>query len=288
MVNKLKNLVHLLTERGIDGHWKIKKDEIFNILDLDIRQVYQDIHRSKTPLLNFHKELYKDKDSGTLISLLETLGYFQAERLFVQKGLHLGYDDIITLQEDFLKEIQTATEIHTMDFYTFLNMYDHSKNFHLAYPLYIEEFFPLAYLKKQTLDSFLIGKPNYKTNPGRTRIEEMLDELVKRRILDYYNLFSPVLKQLREFILTQREAPEIRPRERIGEDKGRETLTTDPLMKYRTLLNLPRQFDLADLKQAYKKMMREYHPDVNPRGLEMSKRINEAYGVLLESKKRSN
>lgn len=58
---------------------------------------------------------------------------------------------------------------------------------------------------------------------------------------------------------------------------------------YYELLGLPRKATLADIRQAYRKLARKYHPDLNPGDRlaeEKFKQIQEAYDVLSDSKKR--
>ena len=39
----------------------------------------------------------------------------------------------------------------------------------------------------------------------------------------------------------------------------------------------------AEIQSRYRRLMRRFHPDINPEGLDMAKRINAAYAVLLTS-----
>jgi curved DNA-binding protein len=57
---------------------------------------------------------------------------------------------------------------------------------------------------------------------------------------------------------------------------------------YYQILGVPREADTADIKKAYRKLARKYHPDVNQQaGAEENfKQINEAYEVLKDSDKR--
>ena len=48
----------------------------------------------------------------------------------------------------------------------------------------------------------------------------------------------------------------------------------------RGLLRLDIKVTKKEIKAAYRKLARQVHPDVNPDGLEKSKEINAAYGVL--------
>ena len=63
--------------------------------------------------------------------------------------------------------------------------------------------------------------------------------------------------------------------------------TTKP--GYYELLGVPRKATLKEIRQAYRKLARKYHPDLNPgdkSAEEKFKQIQEAYDVLSDSKKR--
>jgi DnaJ-class molecular chaperone len=63
-------------------------------------------------------------------------------------------------------------------------------------------------------------------------------------------------------------------------------LSFDTLMKAKTLLGLSDKATLFDIKNRYKTMMQQWHPDKHPEDPEtahaMSTQINEAYAILLE------
>jgi len=58
---------------------------------------------------------------------------------------------------------------------------------------------------------------------------------------------------------------------------------------YYKTLGIPRSADASDIKKAYRKLARKYHPDVNPGNDEAEKKfkeLQEAYAVLSDSKKK--
>jgi molecular chaperone DnaJ len=66
-------------------------------------------------------------------------------------------------------------------------------------------------------------------------------------------------------------------------------MATTSKQDYYELLGVPRKTAQKDLRQAYRKLARKYHPDLNPgdkSAEEKFKQIQEAYDVLSDSKKR--
>lgn len=57
---------------------------------------------------------------------------------------------------------------------------------------------------------------------------------------------------------------------------------------YYQILGVSPNADAETIKKTYRKLSRKYHPDVNPKEEEKFKKINQAYDVLSNDKKRSN
>src|SRR6516225_5750970 len=75
---------------------------------------------------------------------------------------------------------------------------------------------------------------------------------------------------------------------RLGATVGANMATTTK-QDYYEVLGVPRKASLKDIRTAFRKLARKYHPDLNPgdkAAEEKFKQIQEAYDVLSDTKKR--
>src|ERR1700690_721127 len=66
-------------------------------------------------------------------------------------------------------------------------------------------------------------------------------------------------------------------------------MSNTPKKDYYELLDVPRKSSVKDIRAAYRKLARKFHPDLNPgdkSAEEKFKQVQEAYEVLSDTKKR--
>ena len=56
---------------------------------------------------------------------------------------------------------------------------------------------------------------------------------------------------------------------------------------YYNILGVDRNSSADEIKKSYRKLSKQYHPDVNPQGEEKFKEIAEAYDILGDENKRN-
>jgi len=280
------------------GNWSLTIAEVAALLLIDETELYGRLYRQahregvRTPVSEYH---YAPESAGELVRLLEGLREESAgqltEEAFTKAGLFVPYPLRVDLQERFVRQFVADYVIHAVDLTTFDAMLRATGRADEAVGLYVDEYFPLEAAISRAAESFTRDN-DY---PQRMEITAgfFLATLFRRHLLDRRELLSPLVSLLRG---RARDTGYIRDgstRKRAtasADDFGTEASTESrsaELRRARSLFGIRNGETTPGLiRERYKTLIRKYHPDVNPAGLEMSKRINVSYAILLESVKR--
>ena len=264
----------ILKKLDAQGNWQISRNDILDLLGLEIQDVYKRIVSSTDPMVDFKFSSYSQNDVGSLISLLECFGYNEAPQTFWRAGLWIPYPIQVELQEILIDEIAADRTKHKIDYDAFLSIFDHVSSFPRSIDVYLEEFFSREEISHRAILRLLEIHSVKAVDTTELLLQKLIHELFRREIVPYRTLFSDIFIKLKAFLIYKGriESP---PKQTAPIDKVQ--------INARQLFGFSQnqQILLKELKKRYKNLMKQYHPDVNPQGLELAKDINRAYSVLL-------
>ncbi len=283
-MDSLDDLTASITEKLISqGEWILSRDEVLELVNADICDVYGLIAGSSNPIVSFSTAEYSSQEPGVLVSLLECLGFRDAPLKFWKAGIWIPYEIQIELQEELLKQIVEARDGHKPAFDTFLDIFDHYSQFIRSLQVYTEEFFSRDEYIKTAVTNLLNKHPETNIAVAQLLLNNLAGELLRREIVPLWNLLVPLFTELKEYLIHMHRISEPDEEEHYdnwcrGTDENEVKIN-----KARKLFGygIKDIIDEIDLKKRYKEKMKKYHPDINPKGLELSKEINIAYALLL-------
>jgi hypothetical protein len=216
---------------------------------------------------------------GDLVTVLERFYGADAEAVLAQSGLFLPHAARIELMEALMRCVDTARESHRTDPETFRAMLGVYGEFGETVDIYIQEYFDRTSLIEDAVDWY--GIRHTTGHFFETTASHYLESLFSRHILDLRTLLAPVEAELRHWA---HENGFLRDEEPWGDRRSQDSLRTEQSGRLREALKVfglrNGAISLEQLKARYKNLLKQYHPDLNPSGLEQCKRINTSYAYL--------
>ena len=263
----------ILNRYSRTGDWNITTTELIQLLGINTAAFYRILYSLKDKL-HYPEALdgFCRDTTGELITLLEALSkddgytaYPDVEQAFCRAGLFLPYKLRLELTEFFIDSINRIIKRHNIDFEEAEDMLRHKKGLRQVCELYLSVHFDFITILTETAEAFQ-KQINTHTCLKQTSIH-YLEDIFKRHLLDWEKLFYPVFAELENH---------------FKNDTVTEEPVTEPLAEARSLFALKgNNCEPVLLKKRYKELMKMFHPDINPAGLEKAKKINIAYALLL-------
>lgn len=214
---------------------------------------------------------------GELITLLETLGCRDADGHLRDAGAYLNHDDHLELTDLLTRAYAHAVVVHTADVETFKQMLFALCTYAAARDTYESTYFPPEELIGTALDRWGRGSER------RHLAERYLTTLIRRELVCLETVAPALVELLRTVARHEGYLRAIPNDEHARFDRRTDEfgLSGDGAQsRALRVLGLSENASPKKLKQRYRELMRRYHPDINPDGLEESKRITWAYAVL--------
>lgn len=214
------------------------------------------------------------------MTLLESIFGPEAEERMARAGLFVPHELGNELIARFWTVVAARVRHHRVDEATFLAMLETFRTYDEARGVYLDEHFAKDDLIQEVAQAFVRDCPFDGAANATTTCARHLSMLFRRHVLSLRAALQPVTDRLTRIAL---EHGYLRRRERVRYyDSTQAPGQHDPIADGLCLLGLSGEKpDRGMLKRRYKELMKRYHPDVNPEGLETCKRINSAYSYLL-------
>jgi len=216
---------------------------------------------------------FSQDNVGELVSLLELFCGPAAESELRKQGVFFSHPEQLELMGTFLSVAAEAVRDHRLATEQFSAMLRVFHDFERARKVYREEHFPLEGLLARAADRFCAGRTFGLPDLAAGNVRGLLEFFFRKHLLEPERLFVALDELLRQQAVAEGYAE----RERAHSAAEGQS----PVQRARRLLELEgRPLTPAFLKSQYKRLMKIYHPDINPEGLRRCQEINAAYSLL--------
>jgi hypothetical protein len=287
-MNALETILATLTERTLaNGSWSITVDELEAVIDPVT------LYRAVYELKLIGRDVYDLASAGELVNLLERAAAPDAESRMRAAGLFLSHDDRIDLTARFVRFVRRAIVLHLPDPEIFRGMVTHLRRYDIAEQTYCDTYLSITPI----IETCAAEHAEDRESSGVLQLTAKwyLRTLVDRQIVVLSDLGPALFELLRAIGRQEGALPRIEADDggaeagagQGAEDRDKAAGAYSERDERRAALAVLEidswQVSRAEIQGQYRRLMRRFHPDVNPDGLEMAKRINTAYAVLLTS-----
>ena len=272
----LETILTTLKQRILStGSWTLSLNELEALIDPVT------LYRAVYELKLIGRDAYTSSSAGELVGLLERAVAPDAELQLRDAGLFLGHDDRISLTERFVRHVRRAIVLHIPDPEMFRGMVRHFKRYGIAEQAYCDTYLSMEPIIDACSTEHAEGRESAAVH--QLTAKWYLRTLVDRRIIVPADLGPALFDLLRSIGRQEGALPRIAADDQ-GATAGAQAGIVDDRAGALALFELrPAYPSRAEIQSRYRRLMRRFHPDINPEGLDMAKRINAAYAVLLTS-----
>ncbi|WP_411824076.1 DnaJ domain-containing protein [Leptospira sp. 'Mane'] len=272
----LGDVIFELQNHSDSLRWFLTYERLAELLEIRkeecIRKIYS--FRASQPQMSLSGGFH-EVDGDYLIDFLSKeldVDYVPAE--FLRSGIFFSERPLYELRESYKALIQTTIENHKLDKELLLLLAAATVDFDDAVDSYLMDKFEIEFFVGRAINMF-IDLRKIKTEFGAEAfLKDYLMALVPTKILN----FRDITKEFRD-----RTYYEIFGRIREAKKKKKKTkqkinLELEQLL---TFFQLGEDATIADIKKKFKELMKKYHPDINKKGEEMTKKIILKYNRLM-------
>ena len=275
---------------GYGEPWSLEAGEVRQLLGVSSEDFFRRIYaadRRGHPLITLDSATgsYSQENIWEFVALVELFCGAETEERLEQAGIFFSHPEQMEILGVFLSETAAVLRLHQVDSEQFAAMLRTFGRFERARDVYIQEYFHLDQLIHRAAEAYCAARTFTIPGLARANVRELIEFFFRKHVLQTRSIFAVLIDRL----LRQAEAQGYATEEaRAGGNQERAgTGVSDPsshLRRASRAMSLEGQLlSLPLLKSRYKRLMKIYHPDINPQGLRRCQEITAAYSLLLSS-----
>jgi len=270
--------------------WSLDAGEIRDLLGVGGEEFYRRIYAAESgdhPLISLKTATgsYSQENIWEFVALVELFCGAETEIRLEKAGIFFSHPEQMEILGVFLGNTAAALRHHEVDSGQFSAMLRTFGRFERARDVYLREYFPLDELIDRAAARYCAGRSFGIPQLAQTNVKRLLEFFFRKHVLETRSIFAVLIERLLRQAVAEGYAAEA---ERMrGEQERADANPFDPsshLHRARAAMNLEdRALSRPLLKAQYKRLMKIYHPDINPQGLRRCQEITAAYSLLLSS-----
>lgn len=257
------------------AHWRLATGQVFAIVDVCLEDFVRFLYERREG--EVPDDFFHEGNVGQLVDFLLDSGYAEAAADFQRAGVFFARSMLIDWLEFFQSVTISRLLSREVDREQLETAVAGCREFTDAAEFYCRALFDPEELKSFAVAAFLTRHqvPNHELS--RSHLLRFLEAQIRLRVLRWEDLeqalYDSLYQRARDWGLV-REEPE----------QTRIVLSPAVLDALRELeFRGPATPNRRDLRKKYRLLLRQYHPDVNAGGLERTRRLIEAYGVVVRA-----
>jgi len=276
----IEELLEEIRSLTIGENWRISLEQALGFVEQSREEYYQFAYARlrRSGVLEISDYFSRD-NAGDLIQFLGNSIHPEAESLFFQAGYYFNEGILQDWREFFISVAMSRMLSEAVDREELEISLAGCRLFQDAALFYCHSVFNTEELIQFSLNLFLekSGAENHALS--RFLLREDIRYCLDRRLIRWEDLYRTVFRKLHDKAASWRI---LNGTPFWDEEFQRRTLSGEVKEALQVLeftgAELP---DKESLRKRYRGLMKKYHPDINPEGLEKARKINEAYTLAL-------
>ncbi len=266
--------------------WKVTAAEIRDELGIDPLAFYRAMYAAATAErsvldLGDITGTFSDECPEGLLAALEVFCGAEAEQCLAHAGIFFSHASRVDIIETFMTVAAAAIARHVYDAAEVSAMLRALGGYEAARSAYLRTHLPLGGLADETVDQFCSGKRFDIPALARANVRRLIDFFFRRHVLNEGALFAGLSERIHRQAIEEGYVKKEGRRAAAPPESPTEPDVVESAKRTLGVAGLP--LSRRVLRERYRALMKRFHPDVNPGGLERSKEINAAYSRLLDA-----